>query len=57
MSYRLNQNCIHFLSTACEYLGGKLAHILGLDAAKYQYAVDEFNRDEKVLQIFCLIIA
>ncbi|XP_066562289.1 protein FAM177A1 [Amia ocellicauda] len=29
----------------CDYLGGKLANVLGLNAAKYQYAIDEYLRD------------
>ncbi|XP_046878313.1 protein FAM177A1 [Hypomesus transpacificus] len=31
----------------CDFLGGKLAGVLGLNAAKYQYAIDEFCRDSK----------
>ncbi|XP_031437647.1 protein FAM177A1 [Clupea harengus] len=31
----------------CEYLGEKLARLLGLHAAKYQYAIDQFHRDQK----------
>ncbi|XP_062323042.1 protein FAM177B isoform X2 [Osmerus eperlanus] len=31
----------------CDFLGGKLAGLLGLNAAKYQYAIDEFCRDSK----------
>ena len=37
-----------FPPTACEYLGEKLARLLGLHAAKYQYAIDQFHRDQKV---------
>ncbi|XP_076128844.1 protein FAM177B [Alosa pseudoharengus] len=31
----------------CDYLGEKLARLLGLHSAKYQYAIDEFKRDQK----------
>ncbi|XP_055741043.1 protein FAM177A1-like isoform X2 [Salvelinus fontinalis] len=31
----------------CDFLGGKLAGLLGLNTAKYQYAVDEHQRDNK----------
>lgn len=43
---------LFFLPIACEYLGGKLARLLGLDVAKYQYAIDEFDRNDKVLPDF-----
>ncbi|XP_058019812.1 protein FAM177B [Ahaetulla prasina] len=32
---------------ACEFLGGKFATFLGLNDAKYQYAVDEYYRTQK----------
>ncbi|KAM4633140.1 uncharacterized protein ACJ7VT_015946 [Polymixia lowei] len=32
----------------CDFLGGKLAGLLGLNAAKYQYAIDQYHRDHKV---------
>ncbi|XP_063297495.1 protein FAM177B [Pelobates fuscus] len=28
----------------CDFLGGKLASLFGLNAPKYQYAIDEYNR-------------
>lgn len=33
---------------SCDFLGEKLAGLLGLNAAKYQYAIDEYHRDNKV---------
>uniref|UniRef100_A0A3Q1GA45 Family with sequence similarity 177 member B n=1 Tax=Acanthochromis polyacanthus TaxID=80966 RepID=A0A3Q1GA45_9TELE len=32
---------------ACDFLGERLVGALGLNAAKYQYAVDQFHRDQK----------
>ncbi|XP_048366395.1 protein FAM177B isoform X2 [Sphaerodactylus townsendi] len=32
----------------CEFLGGKLATLFGLDQPKYQYAVDEHYRNERM---------
>lgn len=32
---------------ACDFLGERLAGALGLNAAKYQYAVDQYHRDQK----------
>ncbi|XP_055042686.2 protein FAM177A1 [Misgurnus anguillicaudatus] len=29
----------------CDFLGEKMAGLLGLTAAKYQYAIDRYNRD------------
>lgn len=40
-----------FLPLACDFLGEKLAGVLGLNTAKYQYAVDEHQRDNKVRYI------
>ncbi|XP_063078329.1 protein FAM177A1 [Engraulis encrasicolus] len=31
----------------CDFLGEKLARLLGLHDAKYQYAIDEFRRSQK----------
>ncbi|KAL2082723.1 hypothetical protein ACEWY4_022541 [Coilia grayii] len=31
----------------CDFLGEKFARLLGLHAAKYQYAIDEFRRSQK----------
>ncbi|KAJ8009162.1 hypothetical protein DPEC_G00086040 [Dallia pectoralis] len=31
----------------CNFLGEKLAGLLGLNTAKYQYAIDEYQRDSK----------
>ncbi|KAM8725530.1 uncharacterized protein AB9X84_002291 [Acanthopagrus schlegelii] len=31
----------------CDFLGERLAGALGLKAAKYQYAIDQYNRDHK----------
>ncbi|XP_043075633.1 protein FAM177B [Puntigrus tetrazona] len=31
----------------CDFLGGKMAGFLGLNAAKYQYAVDQYQREHK----------
>lgn len=33
---------------ACDFLGKKLAGVLGLDAAKYQYAIDQYQSKHKV---------
>lgn len=33
---------------ACDFLGKKLAGVLGLDAAKYQYAIDQYQQNHKV---------
>lgn len=33
---------------ACDFLGKKLAGLLGLDAAKYQYAIDQYHVKHKV---------
>uniref|UniRef100_A0A4W5LSJ9 Uncharacterized protein n=1 Tax=Hucho hucho TaxID=62062 RepID=A0A4W5LSJ9_9TELE len=43
------ENVLHkvFLSSACDFLGDKLAGLLGLNTAKYQYAVDEHQRSIK----------
>ncbi|KAL0967504.1 hypothetical protein UPYG_G00253090 [Umbra pygmaea] len=30
---------------SCDFIGGKLAGLLGLNTAKYQYAVDEYQRE------------
>ncbi|XP_076844259.1 protein FAM177A1 [Brachyhypopomus gauderio] len=32
----------------CDFLGGKLAGLLGLSLAKYQYAIDEYDRNHKI---------
>lgn len=39
---------LFFLKSACDFLGETLAGILGLNAAKYQYAIDQYHRDHKV---------
>ncbi|KAM4041609.1 protein FAM177B isoform 2-T2 [Anomaloglossus baeobatrachus] len=31
----------------CDYLGGKLATLFGLNASKYQYAIDEYHRAQE----------
>ncbi|XP_063775104.1 protein FAM177B [Pseudophryne corroboree] len=31
----------------CEFLGGKLANLFGLNVPKYQYAIDEYNRAQE----------
>ncbi|XP_048063768.1 protein FAM177A1 [Megalobrama amblycephala] len=31
----------------CDFLGEKMAGLLGLNAAKYQYAVDQYHREHK----------
>ncbi|XP_010880606.1 protein FAM177A1 isoform X2 [Esox lucius] len=41
--WSLGRNTLH----TCDFLGGKLAGLLGLNTAKYQYAVDEYHRDSK----------
>ncbi|XP_028253267.1 protein FAM177A1 [Parambassis ranga] len=33
---------------ACDFLGERVAGVLGLNAAKYQYAIDQYHRDHKV---------
>lgn len=33
---------------ACDFLGKKLAGVLGLDAAKYQYAIDQYHQNHQV---------
>ncbi|XP_068198979.1 protein FAM177A1 isoform X2 [Antennarius striatus] len=32
----------------CDFLGERLAAALGLNAAKYQYAIDQYHRDRKI---------
>ncbi|KAG7259676.1 hypothetical protein CRUP_021681 [Coryphaenoides rupestris] len=32
---------------ACDFLGARLTGLLGLDAAKYQYAIDEHHRNAR----------
>lgn len=41
----------HFLfpNSACDFLGERLAGALGLSAAKYQYAIDRYQHDHKVM--------
>lgn len=34
---------------ACDFLGERLAGALGLNAAKYQYAIDQYHHDRKVV--------
>ncbi|XP_061099854.1 protein FAM177A1 [Conger conger] len=34
-----------FIQT-CDFVGGKLANLVGLNMAKYQYAVDQFQREK-----------
>uniref|UniRef100_A0A8P4K1K0 Uncharacterized protein n=1 Tax=Dicentrarchus labrax TaxID=13489 RepID=A0A8P4K1K0_DICLA len=36
-----------FPKLACDFLGERLAGALGLNAAKYQYAIDQYHRDHK----------
>lgn len=36
------------LNTACDFLGERLAAALGLNAAKYQYAIDLYDHNQKV---------
>ncbi|XP_072266032.1 protein FAM177B-like isoform X4 [Pyxicephalus adspersus] len=31
----------------CDYLGGKLANLFGLNSPKYQYAIDEYTRAQE----------
>ena len=38
-----------FPNLACDFLGERLAGALGLKAAKYQYAIDQYDRDHKVM--------
>lgn len=33
---------------SCDFLGERMAGLLGLNAAKYQYAIDEYHRDNTV---------
>lgn len=33
---------------ACDFLGERLAGALGLNTAKYQYAIDQYHREHKV---------
>lgn len=43
--------------TACEFLGGKLATLFGLNEPKYQYAIDEYYRTQsKVNKIYTLLL-
>lgn len=37
-----------FQNLACDFLGERLAVALGLKAAKYQYAIDQYHREHKV---------
>ncbi|XP_067274377.1 protein FAM177A1 isoform X2 [Pseudorasbora parva] len=40
---RILRNSLRF----CDFLGEKMAGLLGLNSAKYQYAVDQYHRDHK----------
>ncbi|XP_024147756.1 protein FAM177A1 [Oryzias melastigma] len=33
---------------ACDFLGEKFAGVFGLNAAKYQYAIDRYHREHKI---------
>ncbi|XP_047244277.1 protein FAM177A1 [Girardinichthys multiradiatus] len=35
---------------ACDFLGQRLAGALGLNAAKYQYAIDQYHREHKITE-------
>ncbi|XP_015247085.1 PREDICTED: protein FAM177A1-like [Cyprinodon variegatus] len=36
-----------FYVAACDYLGERMASLFGITSAKYQYAIDEYNRIKK----------
>lgn len=36
---------------ACEFLGGKLAALFGLNEPKYQYAIDEYYQAQKQVNV------
>lgn len=36
-----------FYIAACDYLGERMASLFGITSAKYQYAIDEYNRIKK----------
>uniref|UniRef100_A0A4W6CM34 Uncharacterized protein n=1 Tax=Lates calcarifer TaxID=8187 RepID=A0A4W6CM34_LATCA len=38
---------VFFPKLACDFLGERLAGVLGLNAAKYQYAIDQYQSDHK----------
>lgn len=44
ISYRFG---FHF-SAVCDFFGEKMASLLGLNAAKYQYAIDQHHRHHQV---------
>uniref|UniRef100_A0A3B5KQJ7 Uncharacterized protein n=1 Tax=Xiphophorus couchianus TaxID=32473 RepID=A0A3B5KQJ7_9TELE len=48
MTGRLKEMLFVFLKPACDFLGERLAGALGLNGAKYQYAVDRYYREQKV---------
>ncbi|KAF5879828.1 protein FAM, partial [Clarias magur] len=33
--------------SACDYVGERVASLFGITSAKYQYAIDEYNRNNK----------
>uniref|UniRef100_A0A3B3Z734 Uncharacterized protein n=1 Tax=Periophthalmus magnuspinnatus TaxID=409849 RepID=A0A3B3Z734_9GOBI len=40
---------VSLLNVACDFLGDRLAGLLGLKDAKYQYAIDQHQRQKKML--------
>lgn len=49
-SISLSFHVILFHILACDFLGERLAGALGLNAAKYQYAIDQYQHDHKVME-------
>uniref|UniRef100_A0A3B5LJV5 Uncharacterized protein n=1 Tax=Xiphophorus couchianus TaxID=32473 RepID=A0A3B5LJV5_9TELE len=38
--------------SACDYLGERMASLFGITSAKYQYAIDEYNKIKKEFPLF-----
>jgi hypothetical protein len=41
-----------FVSLVCDFLGEKIASVLGVSTPKYQYAIDEYYRMKKEVCLF-----
>ncbi|NXC50697.1 F177B protein, partial [Penelope pileata] len=41
--------------SACEFLGGKLAALFGLNEPKYRYAVEEYYRTQREVNKTCIM--
>lgn len=45
--FELLNICMFCFYSVCDYLGERLASLLGITTPKYQYAIDEFYRMKK----------